>query len=641
MCGICGFASKSSALAADGGVIRRMNAALSHRGPDGDGFFESGGVAFGHRRLSIIDLAGGAQPIANEDGSITVVFNGEIFNYRELRKDLEARGHRFTTQSDTETLVHLYEEHGIAMLSRLQGMFAFALHDAGRGEVYLVRDRFGIKPLYYHERDGVLYFASEVRSLIAAGYTARVNRAGVHAYLQTRFAHGDETLFAGVWRLPEGTFLHWRNGAWTLTRYYGNPIADAGPVIAEADAPALLEQSFSRAVQAWMIADVPVGAYLSGGVDSSLLVSEMTRLTSHAVRTFCVDFEGDTSEARAADATAKALGCDHETVYCGVDEILALPDVVDSLEEPVGDAVVVAQYFLSKATRRAGIKTVLTGDGADETLGGYQYLRAIIQARRIGRLLPSPLSSIAAALSGLVPLPVIERLADVPLGVARDARNRLGGLFRLQRSGDLRDLYDLLLALHVPAELKDVYSAAFFAEAAALPRDPFAGPPAGATLVAQVLSLQYRKWLPANINFKQDKLAMAHSVEARVPYLDHHFVEAMATVPDRQKISGQRGKVLLRDFAARRLPPAIARGTKVPFHLPLQHYLKDRRVWDLVEGTLNDDSVRCRGYVNVEYVRWLKHSARGGDFLLAKKLMALVILELWHRRFAVETSRDR
>jgi asparagine synthase (glutamine-hydrolysing) len=622
-------------------VLSRMTGAMAHRGPDGEGQFVSGGVALGHRRLAIIDLDSGAQPLSNEDGSITVVYNGEIFNYQQLTRELLARGHVFRTHSDTETLVHLYEEHGMAMLRHLQGMFAFALYDARREKLFLVRDRFGIKPLYYHARHGRLYFASEIRPLLRTGCGVEVNRAGIHAFLQTRFAHGDETIFSGVHRLPEGTYLEWHAGRWALSRYYGNPIEDAGPPTPDEDADELFASSFEAAVRAWMIADVPVGAYLSGGVDSSLVVSEMTRLTRHSVRSFCVDFQGGNNEAPAAERTARALGCTHETVFCGVEELLALPDVVASLEEPVGDAVVVAQYFLSRATRRAGIKTVLTGDGADETLGGYQYLRAVVQAVRWGGWLPPGAAAWASAIARRLPLSWIEAIADLPLGVARDARGRLGELLRLLPAHDLPELYDLLLALHCPVELRGVYSDSFYEETRALPRDTFAGAPGGATSLARVLSLQYRKWLPTNINLKQDKLCMAHSVENRVPFLDHHFVEAMATVSDRLKIRGRTGKLLLRRFAEQRLPGEIARGSKVPFHFPVQHYLSDPRVWALVEDTLTDTGVRQRGYVRPEYVRTLKIQARRGDYLLAKKLMALVILELWHRHFADAPSEMR
>ncbi|MGH9810916.1 MAG: asparagine synthase (glutamine-hydrolyzing), partial [Terriglobia bacterium] len=341
-------------------VLGRMTDAMAHRGPDGEGTFVDGNVGLGHRRLSLIDLAGGHQPMLNEDGSVVVVFNGEIYNFEALSRDLVRQGHRFKTRSDTETLVHLFEQHGTGMFSMLRGMFAFALFDRRRRELYLVRDRYGIKPVYYHEQGGSLRFASEVKSLMAAGYSVDVNPHAVHAYLQTRFAHGDETIFRGVYRLAEGHYLRWCDGHSQQAAYYSNPAHDSTQAPAEVEQ--VFEHALTDAVASHMIADVPVGAYLSAGVDSSVLVSEMVRRTRQPVRTFCVDFAGSngSSEAPAAEETARHLGCDHTTVTCGVEQLLELPAVVRTLEEPVGDAIVVAQYCLSRATHEAGIKTVLT-----------------------------------------------------------------------------------------------------------------------------------------------------------------------------------------------------------------------------------------------------------------------------------------
>ena len=631
MCGICGIVGPEGSTVA-AATLTAMTGVLAHRGPDGDGFYRDANLGLGHRRLSIIDLDGGAQPIFNEDRSVVTVFNGEVFNYRELTEELIGLGHVFTTRSDTETLVHLYEQYGLDMLHRLRGMFAFALADRRTDTVYLVRDRFGIKPLYYHVHNGTLLFASEIRPLMAAGYGVEVNRRAVHQYLLTRFTHGDETIFKNVRRLPEGSYLEWRGGQATEHRYYPNPrIAPGGWA---ADFAPRFEAEFSDAVKTWMIADVPVGAYLSGGVDSSVVVSEMIRHTGHPVRTFCVDFSAGHSEATAAEATARQLGCVHQTVVCGVDQLLALPEVLRTLEEPVGDGIVVAQYFLSRATRDAGIKTVLTGDGADETLGGYQYLRALAMLMTWRGRLPLPgLGRVGATVARALPLPIIRMLAGLPLDVARDARERLASIVTLAAAGDVRPMYDELLALYRPCELAEVYTDEFYEETAGFARETLAGDPSGTSVLGEVLSIQYRRWLPANINLKQDRLCMAHGIENRVPFLDHRFVEFMATAPDRQKIDGGNTKVALRRLAAQRLPSRIASAPKSPFHLPLQHMLGDPRLWAMVEENVDEARVRRRGFVRPSHVAHVKQQARAGDFLAAKKLMALVILELWHRIF--------
>jgi asparagine synthase (glutamine-hydrolysing) len=633
MCGICGVV-ETAGRDVTSGMLESMTRALGHRGPDGEGRHLDRHFGLGHTRLSIIDLAGGDQPIFNEDRSVAVVFNGEIFNYAELTEGLLARGHRFRTQSDTETLVHLYEEHGMEMLHQLRGMFSFALLDRRNDTLFLARDRFGIKPLYYQERQGRLSFASEIAPLLKGEHGVEVNRRAVHQYFLSRFAHGDETIFKGVLRLPEGTYLRHAAGQSTLHRYYPNPAIAPNPAIKDDEFEHRFESTFADAVKTWMVADVPVGAYLSGGVDSSVIVSEMTRLTDHPVRTFCVDFEHGHSEGAAAAMTASELGCEHTTVRCGIDELLALPGVVKSLEEPVGDGIVIAQYFLAKATRAAGIKTVLTGDGADETLGGYQHLRAITQLATWHQRLPwLPWSSVGAGVARRLPLSLVRAMAKLPLDIAADARTRLASALELLDRGDLRLLFDEMLSLYLPRELGDVYTDDFMREVRGFATETFAGEPAGTTVLSQVLSMQYRRWLPANINMKQDRLSMAHGVEARVPFLDHHFVELMATAPDHVKVAGATTKVALRRLAGKRLRSSVASATKLPFHLPLQHYLGDRRLWAMVEEHVDEARLRRRGFVRPEYVRAVKQQARGGDFLAAKQLFALVILEIWHRVF--------
>ena len=633
MCGLAGIAL-TQGRTLDPSLLRRMNGTLAHRGPDGEGIFVDRNVGLAHRRLSIIDLEAGAQPLFNEDESVVVVFNGEIYNYRQLTAELVASGHVFRTQSDTETLVHLYEQYGMEMLSRLRGMFAFALYDRRERALYLVRDRFGIKPCYYSLREGACYFASEIRAILATGHRVSPSPSAIDLYLRTRFAHGDETIFEGIHRLPEGTYLAWKNGAASLHRYYATPYHDA-QANDNRNHQALFDEAFSSAVKCHMIADVEVGAYLSGGVDSTALVSEMVRLSSRPVKTFCVDFEGSASEAPKAEATARRLGTEHTSIFCGTEDILRMPEVVATLEEPVGDAVVVAQYILSRATRDAGIKVVMTGDGADETLGGYQYLRAIIQTEKWANRIPRQLvSRIAPALVRALPLGLIDHLAGIPLGVAREARERLALLLETLPGATMRDRYDLLLALYRPPELRQLYTRDFLARLGTKQIESFAGEPAGRTIADRVLSLQYRKWLPANINLKQDRLCMAHSVENRVPFLDHPFVELLATFPEHTKIRGKSSKRLLRDLVARRMDSRVASATKMPFHIPLEHYLLDQRLRGLIEDNLSEARVDRRGVLRYDYVRELKQRALGGrDYLQVKKLFALVILEIWHRVF--------
>jgi asparagine synthase (glutamine-hydrolysing) len=352
------------------------------------------------------------------------------------------------------------------------------------------------------------------------------------------------------------------------------------------------------------------------------------------VQTFSVHFSEGYSEAAVAERTAKALGCDHQTVVCGVDELLELPAIVRVIEEPVGDAIFVAQHTLARAAAHAGLKTVVTGDGADESLGGYQHLRAIAEMTKWSERLPGWLfATVGASVARRMPLSVINAMADLPLAVAKDSRDRLATVLGLLPRHDMRALYDELVALYTPAEFDDIYTDDFRAEVAGFADDTFAGVPAGTTVVSRVLSMQFRHWLPGMINLKQDRVCMAHALENRVPFLDHHLVELIASLPDRCKIDGRQNKVILRRLAATRVDPSVALATKMPFHMPLQRYLADPRLWALVEDNLEVARVRRRGIIRPDYVARIKTQARAGDYLAAKKMFALVILEIWFRTF--------
>lgn len=632
MCGICGIALPRDNKA-DPGLIEKMNRVMAHRGPDGSGVFTNQNVGFGHLRLAIIDLVTGEQPMKNSTGDLVITYNGEIYNYQELKKELEAQGHHFRTKSDTETLIHLYQQHGIDMLHKLRGMFAFALYDIPNEVVYVVRDRFGIKPLYYAETNNGLYFASEIKPLLAAGIPVEVNKLGIHQYLSTRFAHGDQTIFKGIHRLPEGSYLRWQAGSWSLHSYYPNPAVPGDH--RSRDFLEEMEENLAQAVKLHMIADVPVGAYLSGGVDSSVLVKMMTGFTDKPVRTFCIDFSSGLSEAGIAEKTARQLGCDHTTVRFGVEELGALPQVISALEEPVGDGITVSQYFLAQATQQAGIKTVLTGDGADEIFGGYQFLRFLVMAATWGHRLPNFLfSPVGSGILKYVPASLLQLVSDLPFSAQEEIKKRGESFLKTMANDNPRKLYDLMLALYSQDELAEIYTDDFWGEIKNAPIEYFSGEMAGSSRKDQALSLQYRKWLPANINMKQDRMSMAFSVENRVPFLDHNLVEFAVSLPLSQKIQGKKNKIILRELAKKlELSPQVHSGRKVPFHLPLQEILSHPRLKDMVTENLDLERVRRRGIIRPEYVKALRDKLASGDYITSKKIFSLVILELWHRIF--------
>jgi len=383
MCGICGYVGIN-----EDGLLEGMTAALSHRGPDSVGYFERGDVGLGHTRLSIIDVQGGQQPIENEDGSLVLVCNGEIYNYQALRRELLSRGHRLRTKSDSEVVLHLYEEQGPECLQRLNGMFAIAIYDNNQQRLFLARDRLGIKPLYYVDLSGRFLFASESKAILHyRGLNPTLNPCAIRDYVALRYVPGPGTMFKELHKLPAGHYAIVQNGQVTLRPYWQAELYD-GPF--EGDDKEYVEgfaERFERSVRRRLISEVPVGAYLSGGLDSSAVVAAISRLVSKPVRTFTVGFDYEHDELAQAAATAKLLGCEHTEIDCRGPDIRLLPEIVYHLDEPLGDAIIIPMYKLAREAKKH-VTVVLTGEGADETLGGYLFHRTLLVGHRVGRIIP-------------------------------------------------------------------------------------------------------------------------------------------------------------------------------------------------------------------------------------------------------------
>lgn len=635
MCGICGYVGLE-----DPDLIRSMTRSLAHRGPDGEGFLEDGDAALGHRRLSIIDLAGGAQPMENEDGSLSIVFNGEIYNYRELRKDLLARGHRFRTESDTEVIVHLWEDHGPAALDRLNGMFTFALWDKTKRELFVARDRLGIKPLYYIQPNGKLLFASEAKAFLEYdGFRPELDLDGVHEYLALRYSPGPESMLQGLRKLPAAHWLRCRDGTVEIRRWW-TPPEGAGPFLGSQEE--YLEgfaERFERSIQRRMIADVPVGAYLSGGLDSSVISAAMARLTSHPIRTYSVGFDFEHNELEEAAATAKLLGSRHTEIQSTPDDLEILPDVVYHLDEPVGDPITIPTWRLAERARQ-DVKVVLTGEGADETLGGYLFHKALLAGVRLARALPGrTLRSLPAAAASVAPAALMNLAFQYPASLGERGKLKVVDFLRRIGRDELPWAYRGLISLFDDRDAEHLYSHEFSAAVGVTPRglNQWILPDSVPDLHA-ILRLSLEHWLPDLILTKQDKLTMANSLEGRVPYLDHELVEYLASTPPSMKISGGVVKVLLRRYAERLLPKETAGRKKMPFYFPLEKYFGTPFFQDLVADCLSEKTLRETGLFNPRGVAALRKTAGGGEFMHAKQLFSLVSLELWRRAF-VERRR--
>jgi asparagine synthase (glutamine-hydrolysing) len=637
MCGICGYAG----LQRDERLLRTMTGRLAHRGPDDEGVFIHERVGLGVRRLSIIDVRGGTQPIFNEQRSVVVVANGEIYNFRELKANLERRGHRFATRSDTETIVHLYEEHGIACLTYLRGMFAFALYDADQDRLFLARDRLGIKPLYYWRSGDKLLFASEIKALLVSDDVSREpNTTAIDDYLTLRYVPGPETMFHGIYKLPAAHWLSHCRGDFRIERYW-TPGARPGPYRRDADYHERFAELWRETLRLHLESDVPVGVYLSGGLDSSLVAAEMARQAGYPVHAFSAgsDWKGD--EMPAARAVAHDLGCVHHEVMCTPDDLRWLPHIIWHSDEPLGDPITLPTFLLARLAGQH-VKVVLTGEGADEVLAGYPFHRVLDLTHRVRAVVPSwTLSHVAAPLVRRAPVRLLNTFFDYPSYLGEQGRRRLGRYLQVAATDAPIPMYRLLMTLFDAEERESLYA----------PDGPLAtarhtalGPDLAhdqRPFFDGALLLQYQSWLPDNILARQDKMSMAHAVEARVPFLDHVLVEFLLTVPKHLTLGSLLGdnKVLARRYAAQRLPANVAARRKQVFHIPPEQYLDAPIFGEFVERTLRPDQLKRRGYFDPDAVQALLRVAQATrEFIPVKQVLALVILELWHQIFIDRTA---
>jgi asparagine synthase (glutamine-hydrolysing) len=625
MCGIFGFAGFENPT-----LLARMGKVLAHRGPDGEGYFHCGPVSMGMRRLSIIDLAGGDQPIYNEDGTIAVCYNGEIYNYLELMDDLQRRGHTFRTRCDTEVLVHGYEEYGIEVLERLNGMFAFALYDRRREELLLARDRAGQKPLYYYHRNGQFLFASEIKAILEADQVERrCHVPALDSYLALRYVPQPETLFEGISVLPAAHYMRLKNGHATTHRYWRINLS-AGAYRKDSDYADEFKHLFFDAVRVAMRSDVPVAAYLSGGVDSSMIVAAMRGFTDR-LKTFSLGFGSAIDETAQAEELARRLGCEHQTVRCGPEQLARLPDALWHLERPIGDALILAYFRLAEAASQHG-KVVLSGEGADELFGGYSFHKIIQWTERYHRWVPRAVNrNIAVPLLNAAPVDLLDRFFVYPAHLG--ARGKAKTVEYLRRYADrtLRQNYVALRALFDESERRLLYAGPLKEQASddwqlspASPAGPF---------LDRLLALQFDDWLQDNLLLRQDKNTMAHSLELRAPFLDHRLIELAFRMPPHLKIRGLVDKYVERELARELLPPQSVRRSKNPFYFPLEDFRTRPELEDLVRMTLDPERVRRRGYFDPASVSRLVSLMDTGEFLYLKQVLSLVILELWHMVF--------
>ena len=628
MCGIFGFSGFI-----EDGLLSRMGDSLAHRGPDGRGCYEDEAHRFymGMRRLSIIDLEGGSQPIYNEDHSMAVCFNGEIYNYIELHDQLVQRGHTFRTRSDTEVIVHAYEEWGRECLKQFNGMFAFALHDSRTGETFFARDRCGQKPFYYHRNNGRFVFASEVKAILECAQVPRAcNVPAIDAYLALRYVPEPRTMFQDIFTLPAAHFLLLNDdGSVMIQRYWDVPIFQ-GEYPADSVLLDEAEAMLRNAVRLTMRSDVPVGGYLSAGVDSSLLVALMTE-SSDKVNTYSIGFSSPGDETHDAAETARLLGTTHHEVQCAPHDFDLLPKVVWHMDRPVGDALIMAFYKLAEGAAR-DLKVVISGEGADEIFAGYSFQNVIQVAEWYHQAVPGFLHDrLAMPILRGIPVDFLNKFFIFPARLGRQGKARIVDFMDGYRRRNLFENYVSLKTLWP----RDARAAAYTPEFKRLATDSWIPPlrDHSGLFLDRLLKIQWDEWLQDWCIIRQDKNTMAHSLEIRLPFLDHNLIELAFRIPPRLKNNGFRDKIIERKIAAKLLPRKVTRRRKNPFFLPMEFFFEHPQIRGLIAETLNEAQVRKRGYFDSTYVKALLEKMETREFVYLKQVMALVILELWHRVF--------
>ena len=625
MCGIVGFVNNGGR-PAEREVLEAMNRAIIHRGPDEDGYYLHQNAALAMRRLSIIDLASGKQPIHNADRTKWIVFNGEIYNYRELRDELEARGHTFYTRSDTEAIIHLFDEFGERCVDHLRGMFAFAIWDETDRSLFAARDRVGKKPLLYsHQTNGDLIFGSEFQAVLEhPSVTREVDHGAIDSYLSYICVPAPETAFKQIRKLEPGHWLKWKDGR-VETRRYWLPDLSKKVKITEAEAIDETTRLLRESTRLRMISEVPLGAFLSGGVDSSIVVALMAQESSSPVKTFSIGFEEqDFSELKYARRVAEHVGAEYNEFIVRPDAVEVLPTLVEHFGEPFADSSALPTYYVSRETRRH-VTVALNGDGGDESFAGYERYMAM-EVAELYRRIPRPLRRLA------IEWPI----NMLPSSELRKTRVRDVQRFLISANEGRGERYFRWMSAFKPAAKPALYTAAFAAEVAGHRAsdvlDRWFARAEGLGMLDATLLTDQMTYLPNDLLPKVDIASMANSLEARSPFLDHKVIEFAAGLPEGLKMNRFRPKYLLKKVAARLVPPEVVYRRKMGFGVPIGKWFRGEMSGFVSDILLSEASLGRGLFEPAEIRRYVEQHIRG-EFDHATQLWALLMLELWYRRF--------
>jgi asparagine synthase (glutamine-hydrolysing) len=626
MCGICGIYGATGLPEDARALTKAMCDVIVHRGPDDDGFYADGPVSLGMRRLSIIDLATGRQPIRNEDGTIWVVYNGEIFNFPRLKPDLQSRGHAFYTNADTEVIVHLYEEYGEDFVQKLNGMFAVALWDGRRKKLVLARDRLGIKPLHYAWDGERLLFASEIKSLLRAGISREIDLESMSRYFTFEYVPAPDSIFKAVRKLLPGHLMTVQDGRAELRRYWDVHYAETK--IKPRDEAEYAEEIASRlreSVRMRLLSDVPLGVFLSGGIDSSTVTALMSETASGRIKTFSIGFKEKTfDELDYARMVAERFATEHTEFVVDSTQVAGLvPVLMGYLDEPLADASIIPTYVISKLARKH-VTVALAGDGGDELFGGYDTYKAY-KVARLYRTIPGFLRK------GLIG-PAVRRLpaSDRRLSFEFKAKKFIDGA---EHPPEIANT--LWWGAYTPARKDKLFTAELRARLAGDPFAPIAAQAAftkAADPLDRLAYLDLKLYLQDDLLVKVDRMSMANSLEIRTPFLDYTFVEFAATIPSALKLKGFQAKSILKKALASRLPKEILTKKKIGFDIPLGPWIR-RELRDFVLDTLAPSRLRRHGFFDEAYVRTILDEHLAGSHNHRQLLWPLIIFQFWHDRY--------
>jgi asparagine synthase (glutamine-hydrolysing) len=627
VCGICGFFGE--AIRPADNRLERMNNTLVRRGPDESGSFRGLGVGLAMRRLSIIDLASGRQPIHNEDSTVWVVFNGEIYNYRELRTGLQQRGHRFETNSDTEVLVHLYEEYGDNLVHHLRGMFAFALWDMRRRRGLIARDRLGIKPLFYAQVGSTLLFGSEIKTILASGLVGQeLDYQALDAFITYTYVPAPLTIYREVRKLEPGHLLVWESGNVKDQQYWDLDVSQPDRNTDEQEWVKRFHYTIEDAVNSHLVSDVPIGAFLSGGIDSSLVVALMSRHVDDPVQTFTIGFGGTRNtlidERPLAKEVAARYGCNFHEYAVQADFREIVGDIVNAFDEPFADDSVIPSYYVSQFTR-SSVKVAMSGLGGDELFAGYERYSGMLLSQYYLRLMPG-------SLHRQLIQPLVQRLPESQKGgdhidhakrfansaLLSPAERYLGFVSTLN-SWERHRLYNLETTKKIDFDATDCLVTEPFERCAALDD------------LTRALYVDMKTYLPEDILALSDRLSMWHSLEVRVPLVDHRLVELSTQLPTSYKVDWYRKKILLKRIATRYLPAKILKHRKQGFESPMAAWLRNDLI-DYARRTLSPDRLGASGLFDVDYVAERLEEHLAGRRKNNKLLFSLIMFQEWYER---------